>query len=226
MKKKKRLWSIRRGRPPKDAGDRKNVDLRIPVTAEIETAITANPGSKNVSAEKKTQPQDDTYCVHFQIPANVLAWMWWKRQMLTPQKLFGIILSAAILGYFSLIMVPLAFQDVISLAILLLVFLAVFLSAFTPYRKLLKSVDLNSQLTDPKSLEFDPRGLIVTGPDWRNECDWSRVLSFSEDDQYFYLTFTKLRWLVSPIPKNAFSEEEKRMFRQYLREGAIDCRAG
>jgi YcxB-like protein len=194
--------------------------------AEPETAVTANPVSKNVSAERQTQSENDTYCVHYQIPANVLAWIWWKRQMLMPQRLFGIIILAAILGYLSLIMVPRAFQDDISLAILFSVFLAVFLAFFTPYRKLLKNVDMNSQLTDPKSLEFDLQGLIVTGPDWRNEADWSRVFSFSEDDEYFYLTFTKVRWLVSPIPKNAFTEEEKSIFRKYLREGAVNCQSG
>src|SRR5437868_8428887 len=42
------------------------------------------------------------------------------------------------------------------------------------YRKLGRIIDLNSQFTDPKTVEFSQSRLIVVGPNWKSEMPWTR----------------------------------------------------
>lgn len=72
----------------------------------------------------------------------------------------------------------------------------------------------DSQLTDPKTVEFGPSRIVVTGPNWKNEMPWTRFKGFSEDSAYFYLHLSKVG-MASIVPKSAFTMEQLQLFRQY-----------
>lgn len=94
-----------------------------------------------------------------------------------------------------------------------------FLGLFLPirlYQGLRKMVHRNSQFTDPKTLEFSPSRLVVTGPDWRSELPWTKFHGFSEDAAYFYLHLSDSGF-ASVIPKSAFTFEQQEKFRQYAK---------
>lgn len=82
------------------------------------------------------------------------------------------------------------------------------------YRVLIRTVDGNSQFTDPRTLEFSPSHLVITGPDWKAEMPWTQFNGFSEDDSWFYLHIAG-NGLASVIPKSAFSSEQQQAFREY-----------
>ncbi len=86
------------------------------------------------------------------------------------------------------------------------------------YRGLGRVVDGNSQLTDPKTVEFGQSRLVVVGPDWRSEMPWTRFHGFSEDADYFYLHLSKTG-LASVIPKSSFTPEQRQKFREYAKSG-------
>ncbi len=92
--------------------------------------------------------------------------------------------------------------------LLLLVFMPI-----AQYRVIAKAVDNDPMLTDPKTLEFSPAQLVVTGPNSKCELPWTRFLGFSEDATYFYLHLSD-NGIASLIPKSAFSGEQQR-FREY-----------
>jgi len=82
------------------------------------------------------------------------------------------------------------------------------------YFGLNKAASVNSQWTDPKTLEFGPSGLIVTGPNYKSELPWSYFKAFSEDASYFYLHLGNVG-VDSVIPKTAFSQDLQQQFRQH-----------
>lgn len=84
------------------------------------------------------------------------------------------------------------------------------------YRVLAKAVDGDRVWTDPKTVEFSPSHIVVTGPDWKTEMPWTRFKRFSEDSTFFYLDFSE-HGLGPVIPKSAFSPEQQDRFRQYAR---------
>jgi hypothetical protein len=84
------------------------------------------------------------------------------------------------------------------------------------YRVLVRAVENNKQLTDPKTVEFSSTRLVVTGPDWKNEMAWTRFRGFSEDASYFYLHLSD-NGLASVVPKSAFAPEQEQIFREYAR---------
>ena len=82
------------------------------------------------------------------------------------------------------------------------------------YRALAKAIDNDSQWTDRKTLEFSQSGIVVTGPDWKNEWSWKRFKGFSEDADYFYLDLSTANRLASVVPKTAFTSEQQQKFRE------------
>jgi len=95
---------------------------------------------------------------------------------------------------------------------LLLIFIV--LTPVNDYRAVARTVDGNSQYTDPKTLEFSSSRLIVTGPDWKSELPWRTFKGFSEDPTYFYLHLSN-NGLASVIPKSSFTSESQQKFREY-----------
>jgi hypothetical protein len=98
-------------------------------------------------------------------------------------------------------------------------FLGLGLFLFMPFnlhRVLAKAVDNNQIFTDPKTVEFGPTQLVVTGPNWKSEMPWTRFKGFSEDAIYFYLDLSD-NGLASVLPKSAFSFEQQERFRQYAK---------
>lgn len=82
------------------------------------------------------------------------------------------------------------------------------------YRAIAKAVDNDRTWTDPKTLDFSPSQLVLTGPNWKTEMPWTRFRGFSEDATYFYLHLSD-NGIASLIPKSAFSPEQRQRFRQY-----------
>ena len=85
------------------------------------------------------------------------------------------------------------------------------------YRVLAKTADGDRIWTDPKTVEFSPSQIVVTGPNWKTEMPWTRFKRFSEDADYFYLDLSD-NGLGSVVPKSAFSAEQLEQFRRYARE--------
>jgi YcxB-like protein len=145
--------------------------------------------------------------INFQVPANVLIGIWWRRMMLRPRRLTAL----ALLLIFSIVCFVMR-QGMEYVGIAFLAFLI--MQPISIYRVLAKTVDGNSQFTDRKILEFSPSQILVTGPNWKSEIPWTRFKGFSEDNVYFYLHLAD-NGLASVIPKNAFSLEQQQRFRQY-----------
>lgn len=93
---------------------------------------------------------------------------------------------------------------------------ALIMTPINLYRVLVRTVENNKQLIDPRTVEFNSTRLVVTGPDWKNEMAWTRFLGFSEDASYFYLHLSD-NGLASVVPKSAFTPEQEQIFREYAR---------
>jgi hypothetical protein len=96
-------------------------------------------------------------------------------------------------------------------------FVLLLLAALFPlnvYRALARAIDGNSQYTDPKTVEFSPTRVIVTGPNWKSELPWTTFKGLSEDPSYFYLHLSD-NGMASVIPKNSFTPESQKQFREY-----------
>jgi hypothetical protein len=96
----------------------------------------------------------------------------------------------------------------LGLAPLLLVVVAP-LNVFQLYAK---QVDSDPAYTDPKTLQFNKGSIIITGPNWKTEAQWSRFREFSENADYFFL-FVTAKGLPSVFPKAGFSAEQLTDFR-------------
>jgi hypothetical protein len=151
-------------------------------------------------------PLPDTQRINYQVPRDVLIRIWWRRMMLRPRRL---LLSAIIL--FVGISLFFLYPDDLFVGLILLSLL-VFMPV-AQYRVIAKAVDNDRMLTDPKTLEFSPAQLVVTGPNWKCELPWTRFLGFSEDANYFYLHLSD-NGIASVIPKSAFSGEQQQRFRE------------
>ena len=152
-------------------------------------------------------PLPDTQRISYQVQRDVLIRIWWRRMMLRPRRLLisAIILLVGISLFF-------LYPDDVFVGLIFLLFL-IFMP-IAQYRVIAKAVDNDRMLTDPKTLEFSPTQLVVTGPNWKSELPWTRFLGFSEDAAYFYLHLSD-NGIASVIPKSAFSAEQQQRFREY-----------
>ena len=130
--------------------------------------------------------------------------------LLRPRRLVSIALFAV-----AALLIHFAKPDFDVLVIALICTLVV-LMPLNLYRVLAKAIDENHQHTDPKTLEFSESRLIVTGPEWRSEVPWTTFCGFSEDASYFYLHLSD-NGLASVLPKEAFSPEQQKRFREYAK---------
>ena len=88
------------------------------------------------------------------------------------------------------------------------------LAPLNVYQLYAKTVDSEPQLTDKRTLEFSLSRIVFIGPDWKNEMTWKRFKGFSEDAEYFFLHL-RHSVLVAIIPKDAFTQEQQQIFREY-----------
>jgi hypothetical protein len=145
--------------------------------------------------------------IHYQVPRNILIWIWWRRMLLRPRRLVSVALCAV-----AAVLIHFAKPDFDVLVIAFICTLVVAMP-FNLYRVLAKAIDENHQHTDPKTLEFSESRLILTGPDWRSELPWTTFCGFSEDASYFYLHLSD-NGLASVLPKEAFSTQQQQRFRE------------
>jgi hypothetical protein len=147
--------------------------------------------------------------VSYQIPRGLLVGILFRRMFFRARRLrfVGLLLLAAALFYF-------AGRGAEYLAYACIGF--IFLSPWILYRAIARAIDQNSQFTDPKTLTFSPAGLLVVGPNYKSELDWSMFKAFSENDANFYLHLTDTGF-DSVIPKSAFTPAQQEEFRQYAK---------
>jgi hypothetical protein len=154
-------------------------------------------------------PLPGTQKISYQVPRHVLIGIWWRRMMLRPNRLIAI----ALLVIFSIVGFAVGggmeYAGWVFVGLLIMMPISV-------YRVLVRAVENNKQLTDPKTVEFGATRIVVTGPDWKNEMAWTRFRGFSEDPGYFYLHLSD-NGLASVVPKSAFSPEQEQIFREYAR---------
>ena len=158
----------------------------------------------------ETAPEASQRTTAYQIPRAVLIRAWWTRLMFSRRTLLALSIWTAIA--ISCLFLP---GDLRFMAILPIIFLLI--APINVYQLYARSVDSEPQLTDQKVLEFNASRLAFTGLDWRNEMTWNRFKGLSEDAEYFFLEMRSSR-LAVVIPKNAFTADQQRLFREHAEQ--------
>ncbi len=152
-------------------------------------------------------PLPETQKVSYQVSRDMLIPILFRRLILKPDRL----VVMGILVVLGAACTVLRRGEVEPLLLTLFIVCAILVAG---YLGVVRAVDSNKHLTDPKTLEFGSSRLVVACPDWKNEMTWARFHGFSEDDTYFYLHLTR-GGAVSILPKAAFSTEQQQLFRNY-----------
>jgi hypothetical protein len=154
-------------------------------------------------------PPPETQRVTYQIPRDVLVRIWWRRMLFRRRRLFFMAFLIAFSVACFIMRGGIEYAGIIFAVFLVMMPISL-------YRVLAKAADSDRVWTDPKTLEFSPSQVVITGPNWKTEMPWTRFKRFSEDATYFYLDLSE-NALGSVIPKSAFSIEQQERFRQYAR---------
>jgi hypothetical protein len=154
-------------------------------------------------------PFPETLRVNYLVPRDVLIRTWWRRVMLRPRRAFFMILMAVFAAACFVLRGGMEYAGIVFAVLLLLM-------PINLYRVLAKAADGDRAWTDPKTVEFGPSQIVVTGPNWKAEMPWTRFKRFSEDAEYFYLDLSE-HGVGSVVPKSAFSAEQVERFREYAR---------
>ena len=83
------------------------------------------------------------------------------------------------------------------------------------FRAMGKALDHQPLFTAPKTVTFSATGLVIATSDSKAEIPWSQFQRFSEDSTNFYLHLPGVDWMVSILPKEAFTEQQREEFRRY-----------
>jgi len=161
----------------------------------------------------QTSPAEETRTVSYQVPRNVLIRIWWRRLMLHPRRLLFVAVLIAVSAVCFVVKGGAQYAGILFCTFLVMMPISL-------YRVLAKTADTDQVLTDPKTLQFSPSQLVVSGPGWKTEMPWTRFKRFSEDDAYFYLELAS-NSPSSVIPKSAFSAEQQEAFRKYAHANIV-----
>jgi uncharacterized membrane protein YfcA len=145
--------------------------------------------------------------IKYQCSRKELIVISWKRTMLSPRTILALTIWALI-GAGCLLYLPDNIRG-LGLAPLVLALIA----PLNVYQLYAKSVDSDPANTEPKTLEFKPTLIVITGSNWKSEFQWSRFKKFSEDKNYFLL-FVTIGGHPLLIPKRAFTNEQLADFRK------------
>jgi len=145
--------------------------------------------------------------VTYQISRDFLIQNSFRRLMLQPRMLIsmGVLIVVSIMGF--LLRDEMEWLSVFCISY-------VIIKPIITYRTIAKTIDGNSQFTEPKTLDFGPAHFYVIGSGWRMEMTWRQFKRFSEDRDNFYLAQSDTG-LASVLPKSAFTPVQQQKFRQY-----------
>src|SRR5215471_8642406 len=105
--------------------------------------------------------------VRYQVPRDILLRTWFRRSIFSHRRLlnmavlFGLSVTCFVMG------LPFAYAGVLFATLLLMTPIALCLA-------LARALAADRIHTDPKTVEFSPTQIVVTGPDWRSEMTWTR----------------------------------------------------
>ena len=157
----------------------------------------------------QTPPALDSSRITYQVPRDVLVRILWRRLMFRSR-------NHVILGlYIMLAVVCFIIGGGAEIAAYIFIGFAI-ANPIGIYGGVTKGVGDNPQITDPKTVDFSPSGLVTTGPNWKIEMPWTRFKGFSEDGSYFFLHVSE-SGTVSVVPKSAFTTEQQQKFREYAK---------
>jgi hypothetical protein len=147
--------------------------------------------------------------IAYDVPRDEMVKTMWKRMVMRRRYRASI----GILIFFSLLLfgVGAPFR---SAAVLLLLYAIT--RPLTAFGTVGRSVDSLPALRDPKTLEFNADGVIISGPDWQTRRHWRHFKGWGEDERHFYLDVTAAG-AAAVIPKAAMNADQQALLRNYLR---------
>jgi len=151
-----------------------------------------------------------TLTITYQNQRDVVIRVWRRRVLLRPRMVIA--WSAVLSCGVALIVIGKGFLIGGIIGVCL-----VALMPFIMHRALARAVDSDPSWTDLKTVEFSETGIISNGPNWKSELPWARFLSFSEDNQFFYLDVDK-NGIAAIIPKAAMTAEQQNQFREFAKQ--------
>ena len=154
-------------------------------------------------------PGSATSTVQFQVPRSEWLRVWRSRfvRHIRPLRAAALTLLAAGLIIFA------APHSAIYVLIFAIGYIIITYSA--TFRAMGKALDHQPLFTAPKTVTFNAAGLAIATIDSKAEVPWSQFRKFSEDTTNFYLHPPGADWMVSILPKAAFTEQQREEFRRY-----------
>jgi len=161
-----------------------------------------------VSDTGSGSPAPERVTISYEMPADELARTLWRRVVLRPRYLQSI-------GFFAIVgLLAVASGGALVGAGYVLLVYAVS-RPFVIRGLLTRTVRTSSIAAGPRSAEFGPSGVVMTGFDWSVRLPWRHFKGWGEDATNFYLETTE-SGLGSVIPKRAMTDAQQLSLRGFF----------